>query len=499
MVDIICLLYVLLFVYAAVSKLLDYENFRIQLGQSPLLSAFASWISWLVPTIELIIAVLLSIPRFRKTGLFAGLTLMVMFGSYIWIVLHYSSFVPCSCGGILEKMSWNVHLVFNAVFVLLAGLAILLQDGYGTKLNSRRLEIKKMLISSVFGIGIMIALFLSSERVMHHENPFIRRYPQHPLMLTRTRDLKFNSYYFAGSIDGRIYLGNYTDPLRLVSMDSSLKNEQRIKISFGSKKIPFTLVRILIRGDFFYLMDGTVPAIYRGSISDWKITHELKGSPYFNLAVPSDDKHIIFRSNSGENSTNVIGVFSPEETPKVTYNKKFLQKQADGVFDTDGMLMYEEKSDKAVYLYYYRNEFVVSDKSANVIRRRHTIDTNSTAKIKVAYLKNGKEMVMSAPAVMVNHHSALYANLLFVHSEIKGKDESQKLWDQASIIDVYDIEEGSYKMSFAIYGIQDKKLQSFYVTSTHLYALIDNHLVIHELRAILKNEFHFPHNNDLQP
>lgn len=54
--DIICLLYVLLFVYAAVSKLLDFENFRVQLGQSPLLSAFAGLIAWMVPVIELLIA-----------------------------------------------------------------------------------------------------------------------------------------------------------------------------------------------------------------------------------------------------------------------------------------------------------------------------------------------------------------------------------------------------------------------------------------------------------
>jgi hypothetical protein len=36
-----CLLYIILFVYAAVSKLLDFENFQAQLGQSPLLSPFA--------------------------------------------------------------------------------------------------------------------------------------------------------------------------------------------------------------------------------------------------------------------------------------------------------------------------------------------------------------------------------------------------------------------------------------------------------------------------
>ena len=122
--EFICLLYILLFVYAAVSKLLDFENFQVQLGQSPLLSVFAWWVARLVPAIELGIVVLLSVPKWRNLGLFGALILMTLFTTYIFIVLHYSSFVPCSCGGILEKMSWNTHLVFNIIFVLLAGLAI---------------------------------------------------------------------------------------------------------------------------------------------------------------------------------------------------------------------------------------------------------------------------------------------------------------------------------------------------------------------------------------
>ncbi|HEX8014621.1 MAG TPA: MauE/DoxX family redox-associated membrane protein [Flavobacterium sp.] len=124
MVEIVCYLYVLLFVYAAVSKILDFENFQVQLGQSPLLSAFAVGVAWLVPGTELLIALALIIPKFRSLGLLGAFTLMTMFSVYIFIILHYSSFVPCSCGGILEKMTWNVHLVFNSVFVLLAALAI---------------------------------------------------------------------------------------------------------------------------------------------------------------------------------------------------------------------------------------------------------------------------------------------------------------------------------------------------------------------------------------
>ena len=74
------------------------------------------------------IAVVLTGSKFRKHGLYAAFSLMAMFTVYIYIVVHYSSFVPCSCGGILEKMSWDAHLVFNLVFVLLAALALLLQN-----------------------------------------------------------------------------------------------------------------------------------------------------------------------------------------------------------------------------------------------------------------------------------------------------------------------------------------------------------------------------------
>lgn len=123
-VEIICVTYALLFIYAAISKLFDFENFTIQLGQSPLLSAVAGWISITIPVLEIIIAIALLIRRIRLAGLYVSYLLMTMFTAYIYIILNYSAFVPCSCGGILEKMTWNQHLIFNACFIILAIIAI---------------------------------------------------------------------------------------------------------------------------------------------------------------------------------------------------------------------------------------------------------------------------------------------------------------------------------------------------------------------------------------
>jgi len=123
---IIYCLYIVLFTYAAVSKVLDFENFQVQLGQSPLLSPLAGSISVAVPAVELLIAAALLIPRFRYGALLGAFGMMVMFTAYIYIILNYSEFVPCSCGGILEKMGWREHFIFNLVFVVLAVIAVLI-------------------------------------------------------------------------------------------------------------------------------------------------------------------------------------------------------------------------------------------------------------------------------------------------------------------------------------------------------------------------------------
>jgi len=126
--EIISALLIFLFVYAATSKLLDYQKFQVQLGQSPLLTSFAGWIAWLVPPIEIIVSLLLLFSKTRLLGLYASLTLMVMFSSYVVAITRFSDYIPCSCGGVLTKMNWNQHLVFNIIFVLITLTGILIHS-----------------------------------------------------------------------------------------------------------------------------------------------------------------------------------------------------------------------------------------------------------------------------------------------------------------------------------------------------------------------------------
>jgi hypothetical protein len=127
-IDGISYLLITLFVYAAVIKVLDFTKFSVQVSQSPLLRPVAPIVPFAIPLGEVLIAFMLLVPRWQLKGLYASYTLMLSFSLYIIAVLHFSEYIPCSCGGILENMNWTQHLIFNGAFVTLSAVAILLYD-----------------------------------------------------------------------------------------------------------------------------------------------------------------------------------------------------------------------------------------------------------------------------------------------------------------------------------------------------------------------------------
>ena len=131
-VETISLLLIVLFIYAATSKLWDFGQFKVQLGQSPVLTAYADGVAWMVPGVEYLLALLLLFNGTRLAAFYSSLALMVMFTTYILLVLNFSDYIPCSCGGVLEDLGWTEHIVFNLFFVALAIIGIILLEAHPT-------------------------------------------------------------------------------------------------------------------------------------------------------------------------------------------------------------------------------------------------------------------------------------------------------------------------------------------------------------------------------
>jgi len=123
-------LLILLWVYAALSKLTDIDQFTREIKQQHLPLLAAQTAVWLLPTIELIAATLLIFPEWRRTGLLLSSILMFIFTIYIILVLSgYFKNIPCSCGGVLKQLGWRNHLIFNIFFLVLGIMGIQLSIG----------------------------------------------------------------------------------------------------------------------------------------------------------------------------------------------------------------------------------------------------------------------------------------------------------------------------------------------------------------------------------
>lgn len=126
-IEIIIFLYAILFLYTGISKLIDYSVFKESIADSPILALIATPIALGLPWVEFAITLLLIIPRWRLKGLYSALILMITFTGYVIGILLFDKNLPCSCGGILQLLSWPQHVIFNISFILLAIWAIVLQ------------------------------------------------------------------------------------------------------------------------------------------------------------------------------------------------------------------------------------------------------------------------------------------------------------------------------------------------------------------------------------
>ncbi|WP_296151164.1 MauE/DoxX family redox-associated membrane protein [uncultured Flavobacterium sp.] len=470
--------YIMLFIYAAANKLLAFDSFQVQLAQSPLLSAFAGWISWLVPALEIMIALGLMAKKCRPVFLFLSFTLMAMFSVYIAIMLYCSPFVPCSCGGILEKLGWEEHLAFNVLFVLLGIMGFLLETA-GTRTAFRKAS--AITAGLLLGTAIVAVLFLVSEDMIRHRNNFTRRFPHHPAELRHELDLKSEAYYIAGSGNGAVFLGSHASPLTVTVVDSALHRVNKFAIALETKKRPYNSLRITVAPPHFFVSDGTETFIFRGRTADWKARLWSDRNAYFNAIVPIDSTAVAIRAISSQNHENVLGILKGGSGGSVSLHP-LLEKQIDGIFDTAGSLLYNPQVKKLLYVYAYRNEFFITDARMAGKTVGHTIDTVSRVKIKVAFVGSEKGSKIASPALKVNNAAATFGNYLFVHAALMGKFEPRSMWDEASVIDAYAISDQSYRFSFYVYGKRKKKMRDFILTQDRLYALVGQYLTVYRLR-----------------
>lgn len=123
--EVIIYSFLVLFVYVATDKLYHYREFTNVLTLVPFFGKYHSITAPLIIAVQIVISVMLLLPKWKALGLHATLILLVIFTSCLIIMLCYTKVLPCSCAGIAASLSWKAQMWLNILLIALAGLGIL--------------------------------------------------------------------------------------------------------------------------------------------------------------------------------------------------------------------------------------------------------------------------------------------------------------------------------------------------------------------------------------
>lgn len=115
---------VLIFIwtFSGLEKFIRFESSRKAFLNQPMPERLEEILSFLVPGIELLLALLLLESVSRWWGYLGSILLLAVFTTYVGLI-WVGAFprVPCNCAGIIESLGWAEHLMLN---IGLIGVAV---------------------------------------------------------------------------------------------------------------------------------------------------------------------------------------------------------------------------------------------------------------------------------------------------------------------------------------------------------------------------------------
>jgi hypothetical protein len=215
-------------------------------------------------------------------------------------------------------------------------------------------------------------------------------------------------------------------------------------------------------------------------VNGWTASRIGYVEEYFLDYEPLGQKSIAIKSLDTSGKASMLGKIVLD-SPHFRFKPGLLKKQVDGIFCVDGIMQFDKALNRLVYVYRYRNQYLVLDSSLNLIRRGNTIDTTSVAKIKIGAIEAEGATTMAAPPLVVNGRSSVYGNWLFVNSKLLARNEHPDALNRASVIDVYDITEAKYRFSFYVFRYEKENLKEFRVCGDRFVARFETHLQLFDL------------------
>jgi len=333
----------------------------------------------------------------------------------------------------------------------------------------------------ILSILLVFILYVLTSKASHPKNGFIRTFRPNVLLSQNTLDIKFNSFYIAGLSSRLIYLGNYTAPTYVLVSNYELTDTHHIRLKMPfDRRITGEGLTAIIDSPNVNMIDRITTSFFCGRLQDSCIYIGRLDTLQFSKSMPLSSTSVVLRTFDKSLRQDIL--MKAELSTNRERRKVFkLDKHTEGIFSVDGMIHYNQTNGQVVYVYCYRNQFVILDTNLNLLYKGNTIDTISTPHIKVAEISSEKVNTLAAPPLIVNKKSCVFGNWLFINSDLIANNEKRDLFNGQSVIDVYSLLDSKYKFSFYLPDFYDKKITDFRIFNKTLVALYDHFILTYQL------------------
>lgn len=335
-----------------------------------------------------------------------------------------------------------------------------------------------MLLLMLLAVGTLYALNATSNAPNRYKNGFERKLIALHSSIVTQRDFGIAFRELAGiSGDSLFIMG--PEPGKVYITDVNLFALKMIKLA--DPKIKKIIPRFYTTVNFpdIFILGGNAKAFAKGDLNNGK-THKqalhlpgifgnpvLVGNEFLMRVVDSTTLNASFVS------VNQWGMITMHETG-------ISPQMGDAGMINSGLLKYDKKHDRMVYLHFYDNSIDVFSTQLRPMYEWHTIDTVYHNPTQVVV--SGKSVAYKHPPVAVNGYMAIHDGMLYVRSKLMADNEDPDFFSSHTAIDKYDLTTGRYLGSFYLENIGRKQIGQFYfLDDAHILAFSEGHVIIYKL------------------
>ena len=477
-ITLIASFFVLLFAYAALSKLETYQTFSFQLSRSPFITRFASLTAWSLPLGEILTALALVIPATRLTGLYASLFLMTLFTAYIFVMTHYSYYTPCSCGGILSKMNWTVHFYFNIGCLFLALIGIWLSQSYHRK------ALTFMLPVMVAPVVLVYLLYAFTYQPNKGDNGFRRSYAGPAVIPTDTLQGTQTYGLLCGVTPYHFYVESAGRKNQVFQFDWALKDKQVFHFGLPPEKKIWSRLYYQVDSPGVHLFAGNGPDVFKGTLAPGLLLrhHYPMGIFMWSIALPNDEYLLRgFASAKGGAGLSFIR-WIPGDAERLKMINPFPASRTLGL-ESDGTMDFDTTTGQLVFIQFYKNGILVLDSAFHPRPFIPTIDTVLHARTSEGtYQEDGNRFYSSnTPLFFVNWNTDISGGLVYVNSLLRADNEDRGAFESYSDLDVYSLKTYRYQYSIKVPRLFGRKLISFKIEGDRIAACYPDGIVTYRV------------------